>query len=114
MVTSISLFRPFQTGNMSNTDLSALCYRFHLDSVIGVTNSMTLQNNDAQIFQKSGGHFKIVDTTRVTYDKLHTEDAQIFGATVQMLSPRQPGARDLCTPGIHTLPPNLIKSITNS
>ena len=48
-----------------------------------------------QIFQKSVGNLKILGNRRVTWSSFHTEDPQIFGATIQNLI-----AWDLCTPDL--------------
>ena len=40
---------------------------------------------DAQIFQKSRSHFKILGTRQVTRSKFHTEDPQMLAPTIQNL-----------------------------
>ena len=45
-------------------------------------------SRDAEVFQKSRSHFKILGARWVTQDTLHTEDPQISGATVQNLVAR--------------------------
>jgi len=45
--------------------------------------SETYDDSDAQFFQRATRHLRILGARRVAGSKLHTEDQQIFGVTVQ-------------------------------
>lgn len=51
-----------------------------------------LYDKAAQIFQKPTSHIKILGPRRVTFNKFHAEDPEIFGTTVKKQPPRRPGA----------------------
>jgi hypothetical protein len=49
----------------------------------GDSNIVTLQTRDAQLFQKSKRHLKILGARRMTHSKFNNKDPQLLGATVQ-------------------------------
>jgi hypothetical protein len=58
---------------------------------------LNANNTDAQIFQKSRSHLKILDTRIVTRSESRTEDLQISGVSVENYS--RPGEKYFYTPG---------------
>jgi hypothetical protein len=61
-----------------------------------------------QIFQKSRSHVKIPGTKILTQSKFHTEQPQIFGATIQKFSCPGDLSFKICAPWLH------IQEISNS
>jgi hypothetical protein len=56
---------------------------------------LNANSTDAQIFQKSRSHLKILDTRIVTRSQSHTEDPHILGVSLEKFS--RTGDKNSCT-----------------
>ena len=63
--------------------------------------SLMTQHWGREIFQKSRSHVKILGTKILTQSKIHTEQPQIFGATIQKLSCPGDLSLKICAPWLH-------------
>ena len=105
-VVNLFIFWPFNVAKQS-TQLSRFKF-IKINSLALKTTQLIFPPNyalsyyprGAQSIQKSNGNLEILSATRMTWSKFHTQDPQNVGATSQIWSPRQPGARDLCNPAL--------------